>query len=912
MLRAAAIALALLLCTDPAEADVAIAPAEDGQVGAWLVAGTLPETRCDAIDVSTIAPAKGARVESSSFRLVSTARGAVDLVRALGAGTKKGPCAIAASVLAVDKELDGWLLISADGPADVSIGGERLWHEPNKGLRDGAWDALPLKLGPGRHPLIVRLRHPGEHWALAARLLDRSELLPPLGSQWVLPGAEPADAQKLASELLSVTLVPGLDLGGYAPRLTLAFENGAPRGVALPAALELSRGGQRLLSSELGSVALGKRAVHPLEAVIPLADSALGASDAPLRLRASVRVGPARADRSLIVSRRAPAALRAADGASRALKAKRPSDWLDPDAVRATLEWRATRLKRMANVKRPTEARVARAIARLEALSAEVRAGRDPLKASGWLTVARFSELDGEPEPITMQLPAASTDRARRYPLVVALHGYNGTPSSVLSAFLDVDPHSRAAKLDGFVLAPNAYGNAFYRGPGEHEVLSALDWVLAKYPIDRERVSITGVSMGGTGSAFIALRHADRFSAASPLCGYHSYFVRRDTSKRPTRPWEEARMHHWSPASWAENGRNLPLYVAHGTKDFPLENSRVLIERYRALKYDVSDEWPEIGHSVWEKTWDGARMWSWLTSKRRSQLPARITLKSDSLERGRQGWARIVQLAHPGRMGTLDATVVDPTHIQVSALQVLSFAIERTSLLSKDQTLSVAIGSATLAFTPGEPIATKLEAGSWKKGAADPKPGEKRAGAEGPIRAVFDGPLVFVWGAGNPQTRRANREVAESFARTRHGPSIHYRVISDLELDAATEKSHDLFVVGSAADHRLIAEIGARFPIRVGQGALTRPGVGAIFVHPNPRASERQLVVVTGTDAAGIWRALSLPQLLPDFLVYDAGLSPASNEQILSNGRVLSGGFFDAAWRLPADAKDSVGARKAP
>ena len=35
-------------------------------------------------------------------------------------------------------------------------------------------------------------------------------------------------------------------------------------------------------------------------------------------------------------------------------------------------------------------------------------------------------------------------------------------------------------------------------------------------------------SVLGTGSAFVALRHPDRFSAASPLCGYHSYFVRRD------------------------------------------------------------------------------------------------------------------------------------------------------------------------------------------------------------------------------------------------------------------------------------------------------------------------------------------------------------------------------------------------
>ena len=60
----------------------------------------------------------------------------------------------------------------------------------------------------------------------------------------------------------------------------------------------------------------------------------------------------------------------------------------------------------------------------------------------------------------------------------------------------------------------------------------------ARCPIDRDRVTITGPSMGGIGAASVPLRHPDRFAAAAPLCGYHSYFVRRDVSGRPIRPWE--------------------------------------------------------------------------------------------------------------------------------------------------------------------------------------------------------------------------------------------------------------------------------------------------------------------------------------------------------------------------------------
>jgi predicted esterase len=539
----------------------------------------------------------------------------------------------------------------------------------------------------------------------------------------------------------------------------------------------------------------------------------------------------------------------------------------------------------------------------------ELDAARDPLLTPGLVTVARWSALDGEPEPMTLQVPAShGKDPARRYPLVVVLHGYGGTPSSVLRAFLDVERGSTGAKLDGFLLAPNAYGNAFYRGPGEHELLSAIDWALRVYPIDPLRVSITGVSMGGTGSAFVALRHADRFSAASPLCGYHSYFVRRDTSKRTILPWERHRMHHWSPASWAENGRNLPLYVAHGTKDFPLENSRVLIDRYRALGYSLSEEWPEIGHSVWDKTWDRARMWPWLSSRQRDPEPAHITLRTDSLSRGRQAWARIVRLAAPGQMATLDVRVDSPTRIVAAAEGVTAFALERTGRLAAGRTTSIELEGTSFSFAPSEPIALEQSSGAWRKGAAEPAGGQKRAGVEGPIREVFDQPLVFVWGSGDPRTARANREVAEAFARTRHGPGIHYRVTPDVAIDRKTLASHALFLVGTSADHRLLAEIGAALPIRVEKGALrlgargySRPGTGAIFVHPSPFARERSLVVVTGVDPAGIWRALSLPQLLPDFLVYDETLAPAAGEQILGRARVLAGGFFDEDWRLPGE-----------
>jgi hypothetical protein len=442
--------------------------------------------------------------------------------------------------------------------------------------------------------------------------------------------------------------------------------------------------------------------------------------------------------------------------------------------------------------------------------------------------------------------------------------------------------------------------------------MRAIDWMLETYPIDRERVSISGVSMGGTGTAHLALRYADRFSAAAPLCGYQSFFVRRDTAKRPLRAWETDQMHHWSPASWAENGRNVPLHVAHGTKDFPLENSKVLIESYKKLGYPVIEEWPDIGHSVWEVAYKGARLWPFLSQKRKDPEPARVTLKTDSLRYARQHWVAITELERPGGPGSVDAQVGARDRIAITTRGVRGTKLERPLRhVQKDAPLSIEIDGSSLTFAPGEPLELVRAAGSWKKGSVK-STGMKRAHLEGGIRDAYLEPLVFVWGAGDPATARANREIAEWLARLRYGADLAYPVLPDGDLDPALEKARSLVLVGSPRDHRLLREIEPKLPVRMTADTLTFGGqtfraedVGAIFIHPNPQKPERYVVVVTAPRAPGIWRTLSLPALLPDFIVFDAGLAPAAGQQVLGSARVLAAGFFERDWSVPKDFGDS-------
>jgi len=174
---------------------------------------------------------------------------------------------------------------------------------------------------------------------------------------------------------------------------------------------------------------------------------------------------------------------------------------------------------------------------------------------------------------------------------------------------------------------------------------------------------------------------------------------------------------------------------------------------------------------------------------------------------------------------------------------------------------------------------------------------------------------VFVYGSMRSDLTRANREVAEWLARGHYGLDLRYPVIADRELRPALFSEASLVLVGNAESHAQIRELDEKLPIRVSGTALVagreryNGSVGAIFVYPNPRAPRRYLLLVEGVDAPGIWAALSLPQLIPDFLIYDQALAPAAAQQVLGAGSVLGGGFFASDWSLPPAFADPFRAK---
>jgi predicted peptidase len=122
--------------------------------------------------------------------------------------------------------------------------------------------------------------------------------------------------------------------------------------------------------------------------------------------------------------------------------------------------------------------------------------------------------------------------------------------------------------------------------PGESwsvQILSnLLDEAITQYPIDQNRIYLTGLSMGGYGTWHLAAAEPQRFAAIAPVCGGGNTLQ-------------------------AEHLKNLPVWTFHGARDHvvPLSASEKMVAALKACGGNVRfTVYPEADHDSWTQTYE--------------------------------------------------------------------------------------------------------------------------------------------------------------------------------------------------------------------------------------------------------------------------------------------------------------------
>jgi predicted peptidase len=115
------------------------------------------------------------------------------------------------------------------------------------------------------------------------------------------------------------------------------------------------------------------------------------------------------------------------------------------------------------------------------------------------------------------------------------------------------------AGLGAIVVAPDCPARDWTNHKSEAAVLELLESLAEIYPVDQDRILLTGFSLGGMGTWYLAARQPARFSAAIPIAAV-------------------------PPEAAIEELEGIPLYVIHSRQDelMPIERTEAAVNQLRA------------------------------------------------------------------------------------------------------------------------------------------------------------------------------------------------------------------------------------------------------------------------------------------------------------------------------------------
>ena len=182
-------------------------------------------------------------------------------------------------------------------------------------------------------------------------------------------------------------------------------------------------------------------------------------------------------------------------------------------------------------------------------------------------------------------------DESKSYPLVFFLHGAGerGDDLDVASRH----GYAKHMREDGadypfIYIAPQCPFEKYW-GCFTESLVAFLDYICEELPIDRDRIYLTGLSMGGTGTWMLAMAQPERFAAIAPICGSGIC-------------WNSGIIKH------------IPVMMYHGDQDEIVPISEC-ITMLKAIGKNGGNAELKIcygyGHNAWDVAYAGDELMNW-------------------------------------------------------------------------------------------------------------------------------------------------------------------------------------------------------------------------------------------------------------------------------------------------------------
>ncbi|MBN2279542.1 MAG: prolyl oligopeptidase family serine peptidase [Candidatus Marinimicrobia bacterium] len=191
-----------------------------------------------------------------------------------------------------------------------------------------------------------------------------------------------------------------------------------------------------------------------------------------------------------------------------------------------------------------------------------------------------------------IHLPENYKKDGQSFPMLVFLHGA-GERGNDIEKVKAWGPPKIAENDKSFpyvLVSPQCPEGDWWSNPSQLENLYVLiTAVMENYNVDKSKVYLTGLSMGGYGTWALAIQHPELFAAIAPICG--------GGQPRMTR-----------------NLVDIPTWVFHGAKDtvVPINESENMVNALKKFGGNVKfTVFPEATHNSWTQAYNETDLLTW-------------------------------------------------------------------------------------------------------------------------------------------------------------------------------------------------------------------------------------------------------------------------------------------------------------
>jgi len=205
-------------------------------------------------------------------------------------------------------------------------------------------------------------------------------------------------------------------------------------------------------------------------------------------------------------------------------------------------------------------------------------------------------------------------NRGHQWPVILFLHGAGERGSDGTEQTQEgIGPAIRREpnRFPAVVVMPQCRKGVLWNDPQmEQLVLESLEDSIEEFNGDRDRIYLTGLSMGGYGTFYFGAKYPGKFAALVPVCG----------GVVPPRELRDA-----EPGSLEERYLTVatkigktPTWIFHGSDDHrvPVSESRKMFQLLEEMGGEVKySEYEGVDHNSWDRAYSEPDLIPWMLSK---------------------------------------------------------------------------------------------------------------------------------------------------------------------------------------------------------------------------------------------------------------------------------------------------------